>query len=126
MNTPKTKHNENNGFAERLRQLRKQKNLSQVKLGELANIHFTHISRYERGVSLPAVGTLKRLALVLGVTGDYLLEGNTDEVAQMIFENSDFLMLFKEIEKLPQDDQVVIRKIIEAFLAKNKIRELVN
>lgn len=126
MNTSKSKHKTNKGFAERLRQLRKQKNFSQVELGEVANIHFTHISRYERGISLPAVDTLQRLALVLGVTGDYLLDGNEDEVSRTIFENRDFLLLFKEIEKLPQDDQTIIRKVIEAFLSKSKIRELVN
>ena len=38
------------GFAERLRELRRQRNLSQSELGGLASIHYTHVSRYERGV----------------------------------------------------------------------------
>lgn len=33
------------GFAKRLRDLRKQKNLSQTELGELAGLHYTHIGR---------------------------------------------------------------------------------
>jgi transcriptional regulator with XRE-family HTH domain len=50
------------GFPRRLRELRKQKNLSQTELGKLVNLHYTHIGRYERGISRPAADTLKRLA----------------------------------------------------------------
>lgn len=42
------------GFAERLRSLRKQKNLSQTELGKLAGLHYTHIDRFERGPPGPA------------------------------------------------------------------------
>lgn len=34
------------GFALRLRELRKGKNLSQTELGQLAELHYTHIGRY--------------------------------------------------------------------------------
>lgn len=37
------------GFAQRLRELRKSKNLSQTELGQLARLHYTHIGRFERG-----------------------------------------------------------------------------
>ena len=43
------------GFAERLRELRKQKDLSHSELGERAEVHYTHIGRYERGVSQAVV-----------------------------------------------------------------------
>ena len=42
------------GFAERLRSLRKQKNLPQTELGKLAGLHYTHIDRFERGASRPS------------------------------------------------------------------------
>ena len=75
------------GFAERLRELRKQKGLSQAELGERVGIHYTHVGRYERGVSRPAADTLKRLADALGVSGDYLLEGTVEEAARARFED---------------------------------------
>ncbi|WP_230578205.1 helix-turn-helix domain-containing protein, partial [Xenorhabdus bovienii] len=62
------------GFAQRLRELRRQKGLSQSELGKLAELHYTHIGRFERGTSRPGSDTLKRLADVLDVTSDYLLE----------------------------------------------------
>ncbi len=39
------------GFAQRPRDLRKPKNGSQTDLGQLAELHFTHIGRFERGTS---------------------------------------------------------------------------
>lgn len=34
------------GFAQRLRELGKSKNLSQTELGQLAGLHYTHIGRF--------------------------------------------------------------------------------
>lgn len=125
MKTVKKERPSINGFSNRLRQLRRQKNLSQAELSTLAHIHVTHISRYERGLSLPSADTLTRLAAIFEVTGDYLLEGASSESARTTFENRDLLMLFKEIERMAPDEQFVIRTLIEAFVAKKKIRELV-
>lgn len=38
-------------FAQRLRALRKQNNLSQTELGQRAELHYTHIGRFERGAA---------------------------------------------------------------------------
>ena len=65
-------------FAQRLKELRKQKGLSRTELGKLAELHYTHIGRFERGASPPGSENLKRLATALDVTSDYLLEGAQD------------------------------------------------
>lgn len=112
------------GFAQRLRELRKQHGLSQTELGERVGIHYTHIGRYERGRSRPAADTLKRLADVLGVSGDYLLEGAVEEAARARFEDRELLLQFQEVEKLPDDDKVVIKRFLDAFLTKKRLQEL--
>lgn len=112
------------GFAERLRELRKQKGLSQTELGERVEIHYTHIGRYERGVSRPAADTLKRLADALGVSGDYLLEGAVEEAARARFADRELLQQFQEIEKLPDEDKVVVKRFLDAFLTKKQLQEL--
>ena len=113
-----------NGFSKRIRELRRQKNLSQKELGKIVGLHYTHISRYERGLSIPASDTLKRLAEGLGVTADYLIEGQSIEVARAKIEDKDFLQMFKEAERLPEDDKMVIKKLINAFLTNKKIQAL--
>jgi len=112
------------GFAARLRALRKQKGLSQTELGERVGVHYTHIGRYERGVSRPAADTLKRLADALGVSGDYLLEGAVEEAARARFEDRELLHQFQQIEKLPEEDKAVIKRLLDAFLTKKQLQEL--
>jgi transcriptional regulator with XRE-family HTH domain len=93
-------------------------------LCKLAELHYTHIGRFERGTSLPGSETLKRLAVALDVTSDYLLEGAQDEAAKARFEDREFLRLFREIEKLPEEDKTVIKIFLDAFLTKKQIKLL--
>jgi len=116
--------NKNNGFAKRLKDLRQKKKLSQTELGKMVGLHFTHISRYERGLSQPSTNKLQKLAEAFGVTADYLIEGKINEVAQSKLEDKDLLQMFKEIERFKDDDKIVIKKLIDAFIAKKKIQEL--
>ncbi|MGJ0638708.1 helix-turn-helix domain-containing protein [Xenorhabdus bovienii] len=112
------------GFAQRLRELRRQKGLSQSELGKLAELHYTHIGRFERGTSRPGSDTLKRLADVLGVSSDYLLEGAETEAAKARFEDRELLRQFQAVEQLPEEDKEVIKKLLDAFLTKKQLQAL--
>lgn len=112
------------GFAERLRSLRKQKNLSQTEQGQLAELHYTHIGRYERGTSRPSGDTLKRLADALDVSSDYLLEGASDDAAKAKFEDRELLRQFQEVEQLPEEDKKVVKTLLDAFLIKKHLQTL--
>lgn len=122
---PTSQNGKNQGLPERLKQLRKQKNLSQQELAELAEIHYTHIGRYERGQSKPSTDTLKRVADALGVSSDYLLEGSTDAAAKATFEDRDLLRQFQELQSLDDKDKEIVKALIEAFIARKKIQQLV-
>lgn len=113
------------GFAQRLRELRKQKDLSQTELGLLAGLHYTHIGRFERGTSRPGGDTLLRLADALGVSSDYLLEGAPSAVAKARFEDRELLKQFQEVEQLSEEDKNVIKKLLDAFLTKKQLQALV-
>jgi transcriptional regulator with XRE-family HTH domain len=112
------------GFAQRLRELRKSKNLSQTELGQLAALHYTHIGRFERGTSRPSGDTLKRLADALGVTSDYLLDGAATEAAKARFEDRELLEQFQQVEQLPDEDKHVVKKLLDAFLTKKQLQAL--
>lgn len=113
------------GFPERLRRLRKQKGLSQSQLGQRVDVHYTHIGRYERGVSRPAADTLKRLADALDVSGDFLLEGAFDDAAKAHFDDRELLRQFQAVEKLPDEDKAVVKRLLDAFLTQKQLQELV-
>ena len=57
-----------------LRELRREKSLSQEDLAHDANIHRTYISDLERGARNPTITIVEKLANALGVTASRLLE----------------------------------------------------
>lgn len=60
-------------FGNRLRQLRKDRKLTQQQLAELIGVKNGVISFYELGDRIPSPEVLRKLALALHVTADYLL-----------------------------------------------------
>lgn len=65
-------------IGEKIKELRKQKKLTQEDLAKLLGLNRTTISKWERpGGSEPDIATIKKLADIFGVTTDYLL-GHTD------------------------------------------------
>lgn len=53
------------GFGAKLREMRKASGLSQARLGELAGIGVTHLSRLEQGRRRPSVDAIKALARII-------------------------------------------------------------
>lgn len=60
-------------FAERLKDLRKEKSLSLKELGKAIGVSDIAISRWENQLRIPNIENLKQLAIFFGVTTDYLL-----------------------------------------------------
>jgi transcriptional regulator with XRE-family HTH domain len=112
------------GFPQRLRELRRQKNLSQTELGEKAGVHYTHISKYERGVSTPSVETIRGLAEALGVSTDFLMDGDTQDAARARFQDRELLRQFQEVEKLPEEDKDLVKRFLDAFLFKRQVENM--
>lgn len=112
------------GFAQRLRTLRRQRNLSQTELGEKAGVHYTHISKYERDVSMPSVETVRGLAEALGVSTDFLVEGDKDDAARARFQDRELLRQFQEVEKLSDEDKQLVKRFLDALLFKHKVESM--
>ena len=66
-------------FEERLRQLRKEKGLSQIELAEALNVANTTVSIWERGLRKPEMDTLEKVRKYFDVSLAYLLGENTGE-----------------------------------------------
>lgn len=72
--------------AEKLREIRMQRGLSQKDIAELANINQTTYSGYENKISQPTVAVLIRIADVYEVSLDYLA-GRTDDINGLYASN---------------------------------------
>lgn len=96
-------------IGQRVRDLRKQMNLSQEQLGELAGFHFSYIGGLERGQKNVTLLNLERIALALEVPM-YELFSYERQFYRNNNNNKDTLL--REIyEKLIGFDQADLKKI---------------
>lgn len=75
-------------FKDRLKMLRKEKKLTQVKLGEMLNYGYTAIANYESGRNQPSIPDLKKIASIFDVSLDYLLGVNDIRHPYMVDDDS--------------------------------------
>lgn len=76
-------------FKDRLKMLRKEKKLTQVKLGEMLNYGYTAVANYESGRNQPSIPDLKKIASIFNVSMDYLLGVNDIRYPYLNSDNSD-------------------------------------
>ena len=67
---------------------------------------------------------LKKIADALDTTVDYLINGDTDEKAKSALKDSELLQQFKAVEQMNDTDRAVIKRLIDAFITKGKIKQL--
>jgi transcriptional regulator with XRE-family HTH domain len=106
-------------FGARLKVLRKQKNWAQKELAAKVEIRFQQLNKYESGLNIPPADMLVKLAHALDVTVDHLLTGNPVEDSPLA--NSRLFRRFQVLERLNQDDQETIIKVIDAMIAKGRV-----
>ena len=89
-----------------LRKLRKDRNLTQDQLATLIGVKNSVISFYEVGERIPSPEVLKKLALALHVSSDYLLG----------IERSETL----DVSGLDEQDRLAVQMIIGRLREKNQ------
>lgn len=67
-------------FAQRLKQLRSQQQLTQQQMSERLNMDQSTYSRYENGNTIPAIDVILRIVEEFNVSADWLL-GNDKKLA---------------------------------------------
>ncbi len=111
-------------LSQKIKKLRNEKGLSQERLGKMMDVHYTHISRYERDQSTPSVEALKKLAKIFGVSTDYLLFDDVEKTALGDIHDSDLLLQFQKLDQLDDDIRGKTRFILDAILTQQHINQL--
>lgn len=94
------------GFGKRLRNLRKQKNLTQQQLAVQIGVKNTMISFYEMGDRLPSPEVIIKIAAVFHVSTDYLLGLDKKESV--------------DISDLDEDDKVIVYMLVDSLRKKGR------
>ena len=112
-------------FADKLKILRKKKKWTQNDLGKKVGLHGRHIGKYETGEVMPNSETLIKLAEALGVSIDYMLLDSKGPRPEDI-EDKDLLKYFVAVGRMKEEDKVVIKSLIEAYIKKNKVEAVMS
>ena len=100
----------------RLKELRQQKNLTQAKVADSLGITQQSYARWENGKVTPTPEKLSKIAKFYGVTTDYLLEGQKDDI-----DLSDVEVLFRMTsDGLTEEEKVIFRDELIEFMKERK------
>lgn len=92
-------------FGEKLRNLRKQKNLTQKQLADMIGVKNSIISFYEVGDRIPSPEIIIKLAKALHTTSDYLLGIEKTESV--------------DVSGLDENDKNLVRTLVDTLREKN-------
>ena len=92
-------------MGKRIKQKRKELNLTQEKLSEMLEISPTYISEIERGTGISSLATITKIANVLNLDLDYLILGISNTNIDKTFSNL--------LEKIPKQDQKLFISLCE-------------
>jgi len=106
-------------FGKRLLEARKNKSLSQEDIAKHLGTKGPAIGRYERDEMKPSIEVAAKMALLLDVSLDYLV-GHTD-----IMLDSNTTKKIQEISNMSDEDQNHVFSLIDAFIAKTKLKGLI-
>lgn len=101
-------------IGQRIRDLRKQKRMSQTELAKSAGVSQTTVNAWETGKAEPSSSAVARLADIFNVTTDYLLgrpnkqETKKDDVE---LSDDDVIMTWRG-KPLSDEDRELIRRIM--------------
>jgi len=107
-------------FSRRIVALRKQRGFTQQTLSDAIGIHVQQIKRYEAGTSLPTADALRRLAVALHVTSDFLLfEADERE------PEDDMKLRFEAVAAMSEEDRDVVTAVLDAMIIKSQVTKAV-
>ena len=87
-------------------------------------MHYSQIGRYEEKGAQPSADILAKLANALEVKSDYLMNGTSDDLANSSLTDKELLNQFKMIEKMTEEKKSVVKIFLDAFITKDKIKQL--
>jgi len=113
-------------IGDKIKKLRKDRKWSQADLSEKVDVHVTHISRLETDRYTPSLELLKKLAEAFEVTTDYLVFESIDNLGPLNTKDKSLYEKMKLIDELEEKDRLIIHGVIDAFLVKQQMRNVLN
>jgi transcriptional regulator with XRE-family HTH domain len=109
-------------LGEKIKQLRREKGLSQAVLEQRSGVNSKLLSKYENGRIIPTADTLRKIAEGLEISADYLLFDNVPKNGLSPLKDLELFEMFKEVEGMDQENKGMIKNLINAVIVRNKVQ----
>ena len=94
-----------------LRELRKEKELTQEQLAEKVGIGTTYISDIERGAKFPSLSLFIKIVDALGVSSDFILRGEIEAGKNCVYDD-----ITKKLDGLTPKQRLGVAELIDAYI----------
>ncbi len=111
-------------FAKRLKDARLEKGFTQGRLMQLCGLPANAITKYETGVVLPSMETLKKLAEALEVSADYFVFDHAKMEGLPKISDPALYEKYFALEGLGEEDRGTALSLLDALIARQRLREL--
>lgn len=108
-------------FGENLKKVREAAGISQYVLAQHLGVHPMTISGWERGVRLPDIETVVKIAEYFNVPTDFLL-GNAPPPEDLSSLPTELYVMFRAVDwkALTEDEKRIVSAVIRSISEKNK------
>jgi transcriptional regulator with XRE-family HTH domain len=110
-------------FAQRLKELRTARRLTQTRLAELLAISPRVYSRWETGDVTPHFDTIVRLAEILGVSLDEIA-GRKDVSSEAAIKNPELNRLCRKVDQLSDEDQQALVIVLDSLVKRSRVSKV--
>jgi len=107
--------------AERIKEIRTAKKLSQKEVTAAINMGAAQYSRIENGKTDPSISTLEKIAQALGISLSELF-AEDDAFNEVNSTDKTVMEKVKLIESLDQEEQHTLFNMLDAFVSKKKLK----
>ena len=97
-------------FNERLCELLKKRGMSQKDLAEKAGITESAVSHYVRGDRFPRAKALAQIAIALGTTSDYLMNGSVNDMDDEVITAK--RLIARNVDQMSREEKMEIVEIL--------------
>ncbi|RMF00384.1 MAG: XRE family transcriptional regulator [Alphaproteobacteria bacterium] len=111
-------------FADRLRELREARGLTQARLAELLEVSPRVYNRWETGAAAPRLDTVVKLADILEVSLDELVGRTEPEEPQLRLHNPKLHKLYREIDRLSDEDQQALVILLDSLVKRSQMGQV--
>lgn len=111
-------------FADRLKKLRIDRNLTQTRMAELLGVNPRAYNRWERGGITPHFDTIIKIADILQVTLDEL-SGRREATTEPRIRNHRLHELYQQVDQLPDKDQEAVVILLDSLIKRHSIAKVV-